>query len=538
MGEMVWRMFARGRCRRPRRRPPPTPTSRSPPTPATSATRTPPGAPSGRPPRWSTPGPSPAAVAELDARPPQALARSALLGEALSTLRLEADGRLATVEVDQAAFRRAGAAPDDTEDIINHPRAIDGVRGRRLPQAVGARHSSGSACARRDRRRPRGSPSCFGGGGHTNAAGCTIDGDLAVSPGARSYRPSPPLWSRRREPAATLPLARSAPGLQEQRADLPRRRRHGPQGPRRASHRSHRHPRPDGRGPAAAVRRPGDPAPAVPAAAGTRPTAGGFGSVTPPRPTTARASPWSRAATVPMLDRRDARRASSRDFSGTIDQVAASLLGQEGRRQEALRAGASGPARGRRAEAVTGPLPGSRGRRHRPPRRRRARRRPASTSARWPTTSAASSAAVATCDHLQRISIGPYSTAAAPCRRPCSRPSPSPSEITAQPGWIPMDSDRAPVPGHRAQPRRRRAVRPRPGGRSSCARAAASRSRLTARSRSARPPIACSASASSSPCSPGAVPSALRPAMVLQPTGAGSKTPESGPPSVASEETS
>ena len=100
-----------------------------------------------------------------------------LLGEALSTLRLEAEGRIAVIELDVAAFRRAGAAPEDTEDIINHPRAIDGVRAvvflKQWEQAAVrvSLRSAGAVDVRRIAER-------FGGGGHANAAGCTLDGDL------------------------------------------------------------------------------------------------------------------------------------------------------------------------------------------------------------------------------------------------------------------------------------------------------------------------------------------------------------------------
>ena len=51
-----------------------------------------------------------------------------LLGEALRTLELACDGRLALVHVDQGAFDRAGAEPSDTENIINSPRTIAGVQ--------------------------------------------------------------------------------------------------------------------------------------------------------------------------------------------------------------------------------------------------------------------------------------------------------------------------------------------------------------------------------------------------------------------------
>ena len=100
-----------------------------------------------------------------------------LLGAALSTLRLDDDGRIAVIELDEAAFRRAGAGPEDTEDIINLPRAIDGVRAvvflkQWEPGVVRiSLRSTGGVDVRSVAER-------LGGGGHANAAGCTVRGDL------------------------------------------------------------------------------------------------------------------------------------------------------------------------------------------------------------------------------------------------------------------------------------------------------------------------------------------------------------------------
>jgi bifunctional oligoribonuclease and PAP phosphatase NrnA len=103
-----------------------------------------------------------------------------LLGEALSTLRLEQGGSVAVIELDEHAFRRSGAGPEDTEDIINHPRAIDGVRAvvfLKQWEAGTVRVSLRSA----DRVDVRRVAERFGGGGHANAAGCTLRGDLAAA---------------------------------------------------------------------------------------------------------------------------------------------------------------------------------------------------------------------------------------------------------------------------------------------------------------------------------------------------------------------
>ncbi len=100
-----------------------------------------------------------------------------LLGEALRTLELEHGGRLAIIELDQSAFQRCRATPADSEDIINHPRSISGV----LAVAFFKQWEAGVVQVSL---RSRGAvnvrlvAAAFGGGGHTNAAGCSVPGAL------------------------------------------------------------------------------------------------------------------------------------------------------------------------------------------------------------------------------------------------------------------------------------------------------------------------------------------------------------------------
>jgi len=101
-----------------------------------------------------------------------------LLGESLRSLELAADGRIAIISVDQAAFDRASATPDDTEDIINHPRSIASVqvvaflkKVKNQPVRVSFRSKGDlDVCA---------VAASFGGGGHTNAAGCSMNLELS-----------------------------------------------------------------------------------------------------------------------------------------------------------------------------------------------------------------------------------------------------------------------------------------------------------------------------------------------------------------------
>lgn len=103
-----------------------------------------------------------------------------LLGEALKTLRFLCNGRLASLAVDEAAFARAGADSNDTEEIINIPRAISGVEAVVFCKQWEPGVVKVSLRSRRDVD-VRSVAASFGGGGHTNAAGCAIKSDLETA---------------------------------------------------------------------------------------------------------------------------------------------------------------------------------------------------------------------------------------------------------------------------------------------------------------------------------------------------------------------
>lgn len=103
-----------------------------------------------------------------------------LLGEALKTLRFLCGGQLASLVVDEGAFARAGADSTDTDEIINIPRAVAGVEAvifckQWEPGLVKVSLRS------RGRVDVRQVAAHFGGGGHTNAAGCTFETDLETA---------------------------------------------------------------------------------------------------------------------------------------------------------------------------------------------------------------------------------------------------------------------------------------------------------------------------------------------------------------------
>jgi phosphoesterase RecJ-like protein len=103
-----------------------------------------------------------------------------LLRLALAELRVSADGSVGWITVTQAAQAAAGIGLEAAEDFVQYPRALDGVGVALAFKEAGpdevkvSLRSHGTtdvaALARR-----------FGGGGHKNAAGCTLRGDLATA---------------------------------------------------------------------------------------------------------------------------------------------------------------------------------------------------------------------------------------------------------------------------------------------------------------------------------------------------------------------
>lgn len=98
-----------------------------------------------------------------------------LLGVALSRLSADLQGQVVSSVLTQKDFRETGAAPGDTEGIIDHLRAIGGPRVALL--LVQPNHDGVRVSMRSD-----GSVDVseialgFGGGGHMMAAGCTVSG--------------------------------------------------------------------------------------------------------------------------------------------------------------------------------------------------------------------------------------------------------------------------------------------------------------------------------------------------------------------------
>lgn len=105
-----------------------------------------------------------------------------LWGAVQQAMELDASGRIAVLHLDQEMARRAGATYDDTEGLINVPLTV-----RDIVSVVFFKESDGGAY--RVSFRSKGAvdvnavAGSFGGGGHKNASGCTVQGPLdAVKP--------------------------------------------------------------------------------------------------------------------------------------------------------------------------------------------------------------------------------------------------------------------------------------------------------------------------------------------------------------------
>lgn len=100
-----------------------------------------------------------------------------LLGRALASIGLSQDGRIAWGRLTARDFEEVGATDAETEGIVNHLRAIAGVR-----VAVLFREVNGKVRVSLRSREPvdvAAVARVFGGGGHRVAAGCTLPTPLA-----------------------------------------------------------------------------------------------------------------------------------------------------------------------------------------------------------------------------------------------------------------------------------------------------------------------------------------------------------------------
>ena len=106
------------------------------------------------------------------------LGRLRLQGAVLQSLDIQASGRLALLHLDDATLAAAGATPEDSDMLINLPLSVKDIQAAVFFKQAGdgtyrvsfrsKGHVDVGAVAR-----------SFSGGGHKNASGCTIAGDLS-----------------------------------------------------------------------------------------------------------------------------------------------------------------------------------------------------------------------------------------------------------------------------------------------------------------------------------------------------------------------
>ena len=105
------------------------------------------------------------------------MGRLKLFGAVLSAMQIDPTGRIAIVYVDQEMARRAGGTYEDTEGLVNLPLTV-----KEIQAVVFFKQSEGDEY--RVSVRSKGDIDVgsvakeFGGGGHRNAAGCTVTGPI------------------------------------------------------------------------------------------------------------------------------------------------------------------------------------------------------------------------------------------------------------------------------------------------------------------------------------------------------------------------
>ena len=108
------------------------------------------------------------------------IGRVKLTGRMLCNMELLHDSRLAVLEFDDALLAECGATIDDTEGLVNLPLGANEVKVVALFKL-----QTDGTCRVSLRSKPgvdvRAVATRWGGGGHTNAAGCTVSGPLAVA---------------------------------------------------------------------------------------------------------------------------------------------------------------------------------------------------------------------------------------------------------------------------------------------------------------------------------------------------------------------
>jgi phosphoesterase RecJ-like protein len=128
--------------------------------------------------------------------------RVKLTGALLSAMELHHDSRVAILSLDDELLRRCGAVPDDTEGLVNLPLAAREIVAVAMLKRQAdstfrvSLRSKGNVDVRAVAAR-------WGGGGHPNAAGCTLKGEYAEVRDALVAQIGPALDARAADTLAT-----------------------------------------------------------------------------------------------------------------------------------------------------------------------------------------------------------------------------------------------------------------------------------------------------------------------------------------------
>jgi bifunctional oligoribonuclease and PAP phosphatase NrnA len=104
-----------------------------------------------------------------------------VLGRGVSSLKLEAGGRVAVLMVTEKDFAETGAGPDDTEDVVNHGLLIPSVEAAVFVRPTETPGDSKVSFRGKGRVDLCAVAVSLNGGGHRNASGCNIRADVPAA---------------------------------------------------------------------------------------------------------------------------------------------------------------------------------------------------------------------------------------------------------------------------------------------------------------------------------------------------------------------
>jgi len=121
-------------------------------------------------------GANPSGIAQ-DILQRQSRARILLLGEVLKSMQFDPSGHIAWISLFRSTYGKTGATPQDTEGLVNYPLSVDGVQVCAFFREQDEKSFRVSLRSKDDWDVGTLAEQ-FGGGGHRNAAGLSLDGSF------------------------------------------------------------------------------------------------------------------------------------------------------------------------------------------------------------------------------------------------------------------------------------------------------------------------------------------------------------------------